>query len=604
MIASESQVKWYVLFGLVVLALGFHTYNLDHASYDLDEAVHIWHAQKSYADVIQQSSNDPNPPIYNLILSTWVKLFGVSEWTTRFFSVLMGVLGVAVMFLIASRNFGLAVGVAAALLYCFSPIQFRFTHLARPYSMLMVTVLLSYGLLLECVKRPGKFKMLLYYFTTALMIYVHPTSVFNIPAQGLIILLLTYKEPRRMVTLLATMIAAFLTFGVWMMAIPYFERNDSMWFGPPDWNAVYYVIDKFYGDWKILAAQGFILLVLTIQALYKKSKINGQNLMLLAIWMVIPFVASIAFSHLVKPVFQDKYVLTVQPAIILLFAYTAHSLGNRLLHWGLTLGAVTVLIVSGETELHPEGDWKSAVNYLQENRLEESSVFINPWYEFRTFSFYHDRHMYEVPDSTVKLLANDDVFYAWHDVYDTAQSKSKYPILHTLSAHEGFVENRLDENVLKNQAKLIGEKKFIGITLRTYSFELQLDTLYQDVLTFDDSESGISTVLSTDEYSSAIVYSLADAQSNHILRVKASVDFMSTEDLDGVGLVVSTEMGEVKYDYKKLDFTTVSSGNEWQTLTERFTLNQFQNEWEIKVYVWNPSGKQFQMDNLKLIVEN
>jgi hypothetical protein len=79
---------------------------------------------------------------------------------------------------------------------------------------------------------------------------------------------------------------------------------------------------------------------------------------------------------------------------------------------------------------------------------------------------------------------------------------------------------------------------------------------------------------------------------------------MSTEDLDGVGLVVSTEMGEVKYDYKKLDFNTVSSGNEWQTLTERLTLNQFQNEWVIKVYVWNPSGKQFQMDNLKLIVEN
>ena len=604
MITSDARNKWFVLVGLIVLSLVFHTYNLDFASYDLDEAVHIWHAQKTYAEVIEQSSNDPNPPVYNLILSTWVKLFGVSEWTTRFFSVLMGVLGVGVMFLIASRNFGLAVGITAALFYCFSPIQFRFTHLARPYSMLMITVLLSYGMLMECIKRPKTIKLFLYYISTVLMIYVHPTSVFNIPAQGLIIILLGFKEPRRVMTLLATLVAAFLSFGIWMLAIPYFERNDSMWFGPPDWNAVYYVIEKFYGSWKILLLQGGILLALVVQVILGKSKVNKTYLTLIAIWIVVPFVASVTFSYVIKPVFQDKYILTVQPAIILLLAYTIHALGNRLVQIVLGIGVVVVLFQSTKIEPSTEGDWKHAVEYVKPLHTENSLVFIDPWYEFRTFSYYFDRHAYEVPDSTLKILVAKGATTAWHDVYDTIAGNSRTKVVHVFRAHQGAVKPSIDIEQLETLATLVAEKSFAGINVRTYSFVVALDTLKEEVLSFDEEKAGVEAVSSESEFSKAIVFPLSEARTNHNLRVTASADLSATESMEGVAFVVSTEKNGFKHDYWSKNVLASGNSNEFLTFTEQFNLRQFENDWEIKVYVWNPRGRQFQIDNLKLIVEN
>ena len=59
-----------------------------------------------------------------------------------------------------------------------------------------------------------------------------------------------------------------------------------------------------------------------------------------------------------------------------------------------------------------------------------------------------------------------------------------------------------------------------------------------------------------------------------------------------------------KHDYRSKNVLASGNLNEFLTFTQQFNLRQFENDWEIKVYVWNPRGRQFQIDNLKLIVEN
>lgn len=468
---SKRHIQWLIPLLVGALSFAFHLINLDHASYDLDEAVHIWHAQKSYSEVVEQASNDPNPPIYNLIISAWVKQFGVSEFSTRFFSVLMGVLGSLLIYFIGKRNFGFAVGLTAALLYSLSPIQFRFTHLARPYSMLMVTVLMSYGFLFECLKSNRPLKLMGYFFASTLMIYVHPTSVFNLPAQFLTVLLMKWKDWKSILSIWMVGALAVAMFLIWVFSIPYFERDDAMWFGAPDWQAVYYVIDVFYGT-KLLLWIQILLFALMLLFAFKsngRDDSTSRGLVMVLPWVIAPFAISIAFSHLVKPVFQDKYVLSVQPALMLMLAVSIGAIPSKVMR-GISMVVCLLLMVSvADFERDPEGDWKNAVSYLKSQKTEGDAVFIGPWYEFRTFSFYYNRHFFEVPDSTVKLLAEQDIFYAWHDIYDTTLSEFKYPILHVLSAHEGFVESRLDELAIKAKTRLVEEEKFIGITYRQYN---------------------------------------------------------------------------------------------------------------------------------------
>ncbi|MCF8276059.1 MAG: glycosyltransferase family 39 protein [Flavobacteriales bacterium] len=594
-----------MLLALVVLALAFHSLNLQNASYELDEAVHIWHAQKSYAQVVEQASNDPNPPIYNLIISTWVKVFGVSEFSTRFFSVLMGALGVAVMFLLGSRNFGLSVGIMAALFYCFSPIQFRFTHLARPYSMLMVSVMLSYGLLLEILKSPTKWRLFWYYFFTTLMIYVHPTSVFNLVAQGFIVIYNRHTDFREMVKLFLPMFAAAATFGIWVLSIPYFERDDAMWFGPPDWQAIYYVIKVFFGSTELVLAQILLLIILVIVAIRKRPIQFNKDLVFVLLWGVVPFVASIAFSHVIKPIFQDKYILSVQPAVMLLLALSIDRLGHRAMR-SVALASV-VLLFALQIDITPnaEDDWKRAVEYVNPLHTENSMILIDPWYEFRTFAFYFNRHGFEVPDSTQWYINSKRVFTSWNDVYDTINKIPRTDVVHLMLSHQGYVNPEVPTDVIESVATLIGQKEFPGVTVRSYSFTAKLDTVLSVRKDFAEMTDGVSIITSDDEFSETIAVPLSSMSPGRILNVTVSVDVRAKSDLSGVSLVLSVEKDGESSFYKTIDLARLDIPiGETRSISERTAVMEFQTHQIIKVYLWNSKGKTFEIDNLAVTVEN
>lgn len=586
----------------MLVALIFHSYRLGYASYDLDEAVHIWYAQNSFAQVVEQSSNDPNPPVYNLVISTWVKAFGVEEVSVRFFSVLMGALGVALMFLIASRNFGLAVGITAALFYCFSPIQFRFTHLARPYSMLMVTVLLSYGALLECLKDPSSRKFFWYYLATALMIYVHPTSIFNLPAQGIIVLLFHRDKIRSVIRLALPMIAAVATFGAWMLAIPYFERNDTMWFGPPQWGDMWYVIKVFYGYSWLIALQLVLLALFFFKMNTEKERSKMMSGILLAVWIIVPFAISVCFSHLVKPVFQDKYILSVQPAMMLLLALTLNEVGGIIVG---RIGAAIVLLVlfvSVNTNPHPEGDWRAAVDYVKSIQTDNSSILIDPWYEHRTFCFYFDRHAFQVPDSTVKIMAAKRAFTSWDDIYDAQNERNKVEVVHLMLAHQGFVEPQVDLEKLESIAGLIGMREFIGI--KVMSFQFGKSYTIQDSLNLLSTGKELPVMVDASSEFPATLALTLHKNDSRVAKVVASVKIKADGDMKDVQFVATLERpNEPAIEYRSIELNTQEAKDGLIEVSHQITVVDYQSDWFVKTYVWNIGKREFQIDDLKLVIQ-
>jgi hypothetical protein len=586
MITAVCRSKQWALFlGLFLISLIFHTYNLEHASYDLDEAAHIWHAQKPYSDVVAQASHDPNPPVYNLILSSWVKVFGVSEFSTRFLSVLFGALGVGIMFLIGSRNFGLAVGLMAALFYCFSPIQFRFTHLARPYSILMVTVLLSYGGLFEVLRNASKRRLFMYYLVTTAMLYMHPTSVFNLAAQGLMILTYHLKDWKSTLRVFVPMLLAFLSFVAWVVSIPYFERNDTMWFDAPGWEEVKYVLLVFYANGKLLILQLVLLLLAFALLLKYKNRDSVYKFLWLFLWCCIPFLLSICFSHLVKPVFQDKYILSVQPGMMLLLAYSIYQLRSKLIRLAGFVLASVIMLSSMDVTLNPEGDWRKAIEFLKnEQTNDESAILLNPWYEFRTFSYYYDRRSYKAPDSTFKNLVNSNVFTSWHDVYDTLNLKPKFDVFHSLVTHAGLNSRVLDIEVLKAGATLVREKKFIGINIETDALHRKMET--------------------QDEYSSSKVLSFSSLESDSSVSLTVKVDIMEYDNLDGVLMITSVENKEGKsvfYRSKSIVEGDVANGN--LSFEDKIRFPEFKKDWVVTVFLRNTEQQNFQYRSLTITAD-
>jgi hypothetical protein len=403
-----------------------------------------------------------------VVISWWVKHFGVEERVLRTFSVLMGALAVVLMYVIGLRNFSLAAGIMTALLFCASPMVFRFTHLVRPYMFLMVTVVSSYAFLFELVKRPSWINAVLYYVFTTLMVYVHPTSIFNIPAQGLIAIVLLGSQWRRWVWVLVPMVLAVGSFAAYYLFIPYFEGEVEMWFDAPDWHAVWYVLNVFYGKWYLMAIQLGLFVLLIVPSIREKFMAHWKPIVSIILWITVPLATSVVVSHLVKPVFQDKYVLSALPGMLLLLAV---SIDLALSNWYKLAAFLPSLYVSlSYVRYQPftEGDWKHAVEYINADFDERTAVFLVPWYEFTTFTYYNDPEAYMQTDSTMKYMVQKRVLWAWHDIITPGDSIAKFDRLYLVKAHGDYVEFPFNLDSLDKNSKLLESKEFSGVKVRKY----------------------------------------------------------------------------------------------------------------------------------------
>ena len=214
-----------LLLAIIAVNLVFKLQYITYSSFDLDEAVHIWYAQLPLPEVIAQASNDPNPPLFNILISGWIKLFGVTEFAARCFSLLFSALAAGALFIFLKRNMSLRIALIAVTLFTVSAIQVRFAHNARPYTMLMFFVICSYGMMLESVRRPSFLSVMGYFLATTLMLYSHPTSIFNLPAQALFLLPRLRSEFKTVAAIGVAQIFAVAGYMLWHLNIPYFKSN-------------------------------------------------------------------------------------------------------------------------------------------------------------------------------------------------------------------------------------------------------------------------------------------------------------------------------------------------------------------------------------------
>lgn len=592
---------------LFVASLVFHSQYLGIASYELDEAVHLWFAQMPYETVVEKAADDPNPPVYNLLISAWIKQFGVEEVSSRMFSAIAGSLAAVVLFLLGLRNFGLFPGVLIALLFCLSPVQYRFTHMARPYALLMFAVALSYTFLLEWIRRPKKTKnAILYYITTALMIYVHPTSVFNIPAQGLILLIANRKSLKALTVSVLPLLLAVATYLVWFLVIPYFERSHQMWFEPPGYDEIFYVLKVFYGNVYVLIAHLLLLVGLVLR--WKQIQLSDTRFWVIAIWAIVPILSSIAFSYLVKPIFQDKYILSAQPGMMVFCALTIHYLFKEYRVLKLAVSVGVIYGISTSLIIPPKpfgGDWKGAVEYVNTGKQKESAaVMVEPEYEYRTYAFYHNLDFYKNYDSTINLLGSDDVFTAWDNIYDNKFDWPNYQYVYVIHsfAHQTLADLTVPFELLDEVGICHEEKRLDAIKIRKYKFKDPIQSNEGFIVdAFDDDVSGIQSFTSDIPYSTSVELSLAAVEQDTI-SIRCSVDIRSESVLTGAEFFVTLESkvnGFLLYESQKID-VSADSVNAWFRVERTIQDLPITKDSKIKTFVGNSAGEAFEIDNLQI----
>jgi len=167
-----------------------------------DEAHSIYRAIEYSQSGIQAATanilKDSHLPAYFLLLSIWIKGFGIGEYSLRLLSIVIGILTVAVFYIFARELFEERTALVSAFLLAISPLAVMHSQELRMYGlMLFFTILSSYYFWRLLSGRKDILSIIGYIIFTILLMLTQIYAILVIAAQ-FIMLLIEYCKERQL----------------------------------------------------------------------------------------------------------------------------------------------------------------------------------------------------------------------------------------------------------------------------------------------------------------------------------------------------------------------------------------------------------------------
>lgn len=281
-----------------------------------DEAFSVLIAKSSPLEIIRITAADFNPPLYYLLLHSWMRLFGDSEISIRLLSLLFFVLFLGVFYFFARRLLSKHSAYLALAIAAVNPMLIYYGLEARMYSLYYLLVLCS--MFFFYIKKPA-----LYVFFTTLALYTHPYTIFTPLIQGLY-LLVGKKLTREW---LVYLILPFIFYLPWIMVImEQLQRTGEMWMYPINFTLVGAVLGNLYTGyegtpghlWPYMKAGSLVIIaIVTGGWIYSSQK--KEEFMLFSLWACFPLAVILGIS-IVKPVYVNRYIISTTVAEIMLLS--------------------------------------------------------------------------------------------------------------------------------------------------------------------------------------------------------------------------------------------------------------------------------------------
>jgi 4-amino-4-deoxy-L-arabinose transferase-like glycosyltransferase len=183
---DKSQANFIELAVRVAIALAIVTciiariFRLGSRELWLDETYSALLANLPFKQMLKYSMGDVHPPLFNVLLWSWVRLVGGSEAVLRLFSVVLFSAGMAGFFFLARKWLGARSAAFSTLLFALSPILFDYSLEVRMYMLLVCAVIgvLSVHRIVTSETNPSWLLYFLYSFAAALVYYTHYLGLF------------------------------------------------------------------------------------------------------------------------------------------------------------------------------------------------------------------------------------------------------------------------------------------------------------------------------------------------------------------------------------------------------------------------------------------
>ncbi len=416
-----KTARIFLLSVIVLAAVFFRLKGLTFQSLWLDELINLYNSSPavSLGHAIRFCREaEHTPPLFYILIWVWQRIWGPGEFSARLLPALFGVLGVGGIYYLGRELFSAKTGLVAAAITALLSFHIRYSQEARPYSLLFVTVVLSYLFLVRLLSRPGWKNVLLYWLFTVLLLYSHYYGLFVFAAQlFLIAVVLGSAGPKRN-ALLKKLLPALLLVGLaylpWLPTLFRMVRIDAFWIKTPAPGFFIGFFRQYAGAEPYLSAVFGLLLIGYLLSGKGRGEFSESRL-LLASWIFIALFIPYFRSFNNPPILIVRYSTAVLPAVILMAARGLTLLPDARFRYFL-LGTVILLLLVNL--FYTRGGYYSTVRKAQWRQAAEFIILNDPQGEYpvcgHPASAYYFDLIFGRPREVVGVIKNLPEARKWY----------------------------------------------------------------------------------------------------------------------------------------------------------------------------------------------
>jgi mannosyltransferase len=387
----------------------------------LDEATSLIIARMNLSSVVAWAAADVHPPLYYLALHWWLCL-GETEFAIRALSAVLGVITLAVVYVLGRELFNARVGLLSAVLLAAAPLHVWYSQEARMYAMLtMLSLLAGYWMLVAlrqaAQRRPKPYGesrryWIAYVFAAVLSLYTHYFALVALAFFNLFALYWLWRHPSRAWRgWLAAQVVVVLLFLPWMPTLyRQVTTGGGGWVeravGKPGVDALvdtwlYFSVgldsQLYPAGLRRVAYLLFAACILTaVSRMLYRGEDRGQSermregILFCLICGAAPVLTVWLLSQ-AKPMYSIRFLLPFLPPYCILIAVGIDGLPWKRVQLLVAMLLIVTLMVGNwsawRVEQNP--DWRGLAAYVLEHAQPSDVVLFSPRWNVKPFDYYN-----------------------------------------------------------------------------------------------------------------------------------------------------------------------------------------------------------------------
>lgn len=290
-----------------------------------DEAFSYFMARPNPVQIIINTANDFNPPLYYLLLHVWIQLVGKSDELLRILSFIPHLISVYIAYLLAKRIFSKNYAIFVGIFTFLNPMLIYYAFEMRMYSLYELFVFASlYFLYVKNWRR----------YTVACILGLYTHSFFPLVILSYTVYYFLLRKLNKKQLLL--LIKPVLFYIPWIpVIITQFFHSKNSWLFPVDFKLIQSVLGNLFtnfegtpgNDWLYTAFLSLFILFF----LFIPFRRDRKKFLLFVTPILLPLGLIIGYSILKRPLYVNRYLISVSVFEIMAISLGIWNIKNKFL---------------------------------------------------------------------------------------------------------------------------------------------------------------------------------------------------------------------------------------------------------------------------------